>query len=360
MDRAFAVTATGRRRRKKTKEELMTARSTAILATRRRLLLCAGAGAALGCVPLRANSAPPKFPDKPVTFVVPFPAGSGSDVFVRTLVKYLTPELGVAVIVDDRPGGSNMLAARQVAAAKPGDGHLVFLGNNSLWMVQPVIEPSAGYTFADFDHIMMLGETPYILVSRPDRGWTKLKDLVDEAKRRPGQISFGSTGNGGMLHLIVERLMATTGIKLLHVPYRGSAQAQADLLGGQIDLMFDSVPSARALVTTKRLQPLAVSSTTRLTPFPDVPTVAEQGYPDYSAVGWWSLETPAGTPATSQETLRRAFAAALNTQEMKQFFVDYGLLAPQPTRQYLMDRIAAEAPVYRDLITRLGIKAVAS
>ena len=194
----------------------------------RRAVLAAGVAAAAGiCIGARAQEV---FPSRPITFVIAFPPGSGSDIFARLLASLISIELGQSVIVENKPGASNMLAARYIARMKPGNGYTIFLGNNALWMVQPVIEQDCGYTFDDFDHLMMLAETPYILVARPGRGWKNLADLVAEAKRRPDKITFGSTGVGGTLHLVVERLMETTGIQLAHIPYRGSAQAQADLM----------------------------------------------------------------------------------------------------------------------------------
>ncbi len=324
---------------------------------RRRDVLVAGA-AALGASAWAQEAR--RFPNRPIVFVVAFPPGSGSDTLARLLAAEVARLLGGPVVVENRPGASNVLAARSVARSQPGDGHLLLLGNNALWMVQPVIDPNVGYAFSDYEHLMMIGETPYVLVARPDRGWTKLADLVAQAKRQPGKITFGSTGTGGTLHLVVERLMETAGIKLSHVPYRGPAQAQTDLLGGHIDLMFDSVPSGMAAVSAGKLTALGVSTRERLGPIPNVPTVAEQGYPGFSMYGWWSLETPAGTPPDILETLRRAFATALGTPEVKAFFQKNALLSVPSTKEYLLGRIATEGPVYSDLIKRLDIKPAAS
>jgi tripartite-type tricarboxylate transporter receptor subunit TctC len=323
---------------------------------RRGMLLAA---AAFLAAPVGAQEAR-RFPSKPITFVIAFPPGSGSDALARLLATEVSQGLGVPVVVENRPGASNMLAARHVAKSKPGDGHMLFLGNNALWMVQPVLDPNPGYAFEDFDHLMMLGETPYVLVARPDRGWKSLADLVAEAKRRPGQVSFGSTGAGGTLHLVVERLMEVTGMKLSHVPYKGPAQAQTDLLGGHIDLMFDSVPSGMAAVSAGRLVPLGVSTTERLGPIPNVPTVAEQGYPGFSMYGWWSLATPAGTPPDALEALSGAFRTALQARPVKAYFNDNALLSVPSSRDYLMSRLASEAPVYKALLKRLDIKSAAS
>ncbi|MGE0803695.1 MAG: Bug family tripartite tricarboxylate transporter substrate binding protein [Lautropia sp.] len=323
-------------------------------AMRRRTALAAGL-TALGC-PWAGARAQDKYPNRPITFVIAFPPGSGSDTLARLLASEVSTLLEQPVIVENKPGASNMLAARYVANSKPGNGYMIFLGNNALWMVQPVIDPDCGYAFDDFDHMMMLAETPYVLVARPDRKWTELADLVAEAKRRPGRITFGSTGTGGTLHLVVERLMETTGIRLSHVPYRGPAQAQTDLLGGHIDLMFDSIPSANRAVSAGRLTALAVSTRERLAPMPKVRTVAEQGYPGFSMYGWWSLATPAGTPRPMLDTIQKAFTAALATPSVKAYCQDNALLTVPPTRDYLMSRLQSEGPVYSALIKRLDIK----
>jgi tripartite-type tricarboxylate transporter receptor subunit TctC len=327
--------------------------------TRRELLWASAAASA--AVPSLAF-AQDNFPSRPINFVIAFPPGSGSDALARLLASHAGKTLGVPVIVENKPGASNVLAARFVANAKPGNGYTIFLGNNAIWMVQPVIDPNVGYSFQDFDHMMMLGETPYVLVARPERGWKTLAQLVAEAKQKPGEITFGSTGTGGTLHLVVERLMEVTGMKLKHVPYRGPAQAQTDLLGGHIDLMFDSVPSCVGAVSAGKLHALGVSTRERLTTVPalaNVPTVAEQGYAGFSMYGWWSLETPAGTPAAALEKIHSAFTGALAAQDVKDYFQRNALLAVPPTRDYLLSRIATEGPVYSALIKRLNIKPAA-
>lgn len=325
----------------------------------RREVLAAGV-AALGAslaVPLRAWAQDAgRYPSKPITFIVGFPPGTSSDTFARLLATGVSKSLGVPVVVENRPGLSTMLAARQVADMRPGDGYKLFLGNNSLWMVQPVIEPKPGFAFDDFDHLMMLGETPYVLVARPDRGWKTLADLVAEAKRRPGKINYGSTGAGGTLHLVVERLMEVTGMNLTHIPYKGAVQAQTDVLGGQIELLFDSVPSSMGMVRSGRLVALAISTRERFGRLPNVLTVAEQGYPGFSMYGWWSLATPAGTPPAALDTIARAFTAALGSKVVKTYFEDNALLPVPSTREYLLGRIASEGPVYRTLLKRLNIK----
>ena len=329
------------------------------LALKRRALLGTSAAAvgALLAFPLSAWARDAgRYPTKAITFIIGFPPGSGSDSFARLLAKHVSSMLGVSVVVDNRPGLSTMLAAREVAKMQPGDGYKLFMGNNSLWMVQPVIERKPGYSFDDFDHLMMLGETPYVLVARPNRGWKTLADLVAEAKRRPGSINFGSTGAGGTLHLVVERLMEVTGMKLTHIPYKGPPQALTDLLGGQIDLLFDSVPSSLEMLRSGRLHALAISTRERFAGLPDVPTVAEQGYPGFSMYGWWSLETPAGTPPAVLDTLTSVFAKVLASDEVKTYFHDRALLSVPSTREHLLERIATEGPMYRSLLERLKIK----
>ncbi len=322
----------------------------------RRNVLAAAAAAATAPLAAWAQSAD-SFPARPITFIVAFPAGSGSDGIARQFATKASQILGVPVVVENRPGAAAMLATRQVARMKPGDGYTFFLGNNGMWLVQPAVERNLGYSLDDFAHLMMVGEMPFVLLTRPDRGWANLADMVAEAKRRPGAIAYGSTGVGGTQHLVMEQLAKVAGIRLNHIPYKGPPQAQTDILGGHIDLLFDSTSSGVATVRSGRLIPLCVSSRQRMEQLPNVATVAEQGYPNFSLYGWWSLETPAGVPPAILDKLSKAFATALDSKEMKSYFYDNGILPTPTTRDYLMGRMASEGPMFATLIKDLNIKA---
>jgi len=232
-----------------------------------------------------AVSAQP-FPSRPVTVVVPFPPGGGTDALTRIMQPTLSSLWGQPVIVENKPGAAGAIGGDFVAAAKP-DGMTLLMSS------------TAGITAKNVDKlapISLVSASPYVVVVNPKVPVSTIGELVEYAKRNPGKLSFGSSGTGAASHLSAELFKSMAGVEMLHVPYKGTGQAVTDLLGGQIDVMFSPAETVMQQVQAGRLKALAVTSARRFAVLPDLPTVAEAGVPGYEALGWFGLFAPAATP----------------------------------------------------------------
>jgi tripartite-type tricarboxylate transporter receptor subunit TctC len=264
------------------------------------------------------------YPTKPVTIVVPFAAGGTTDILARVVGQALTKELGQTVIVDNRAGaGGNIGAA--LAAKAPADGYTLFMGtvgthaiNQSLYKKLP-FDP-----VKDFVPLTRVAMVPNLLVANPSKPFKTVKELIAYAKAHPGKVNFGSSGSGSSIHLSGELFNALAKVEMVHVPYKGSAPAVTDLLGGQIDIMFDNMPSAIQHVRNGRLRPLAVTTAKRSPELPDVPTVAEAGVPGYEATSWFGMFAPAGTPAPLVARLNGALVKVLADADVKKKLAEQG------------------------------------
>ncbi len=264
---------------------------------RRRLLraLTAIAVSALAW-PVRAQT----FPTRPVRLIVPFPAGGPTDIVARPLAQMLGEALGQQVIVDNRGGAGGSIGADMVAKAAP-DGYTLLIGTVGTHAINPSLYRKLSYDAAkDFMPLGPIATAPVAVVTYPGAPYSTVAELIAAAKREPGNINFGSAGNGTPGHLTGEMFAKAAGVDLKHVPYKGSAPAVTDLLGGQIPLMFDPVQSILQHVRGSKLRALAVSSTARSPVLPMVPTLNEAGLKDFEATAWWALYAPAGlSPAVS-------------------------------------------------------------
>ena len=291
-------------------------------ASRRRLALAGLALAAAAAVPFAAQAQ--AYPTKPVTVVVPFAAGGTTDILARVIGQALNKELGQPVVVDNRAGaGGNIGAA--LAAKAPADGYTLFMGtvgthaiNQSLYKKLP-FDP-----IKDFQPLTRVAMVPNLLVANPTKPYKTVKELVAYAKAHPGKVNFGSSGSGSSIHLSGELFNALAGVQMVHVPYKGSAPAVTDLLGGQIDIMFDNMPSAIQHVRSGKLRPIAVTTAKRSPELPDVPTIAEAGVPGYEATSWFGMFAPANTPAPVVAKLNTALVKVLADPEVKKKLAEQG------------------------------------
>jgi tripartite-type tricarboxylate transporter receptor subunit TctC len=260
--------------------------------TTRRALAAAIAASPFG---LLAQGREGDWPSRPVTIIVGFPTGQTTDIVARTLAEELAKSLGQPFVVDNRPGAGSTIGAAAVARAKP-DGYTVLMGASGNMAVAPHLYQNLQYdSLKDFDHVAMTGIAPLVLLVRPDSRHKTLSGIV-EAARRGEKVTCASGGNGVVNHLALEVLKKATGAPILHVPYRGSAPALTDLLGGQVDCLFETLPPSLPHIRSGKLVPLAASSATRIPLLPEVPTVAET-YSAFGAVVPWTLvSVPAGTP----------------------------------------------------------------
>ncbi|ALM84178.1 tripartite tricarboxylate transporter substrate binding protein [Bordetella sp. N] len=236
------------------------------------------------------------WPQKPVTLYIGFPPGTSTDMVARLLAEQFSKRWGQSVIVENKPGVGGSLGAAQVSRMPP-DGYALLLSASGPMSINPHIYADVGYDSArSFAPITQTTWLPYALVVKPDFKAKSLQELIAMAKAQPGKLNYASTGVGTNSHLIMAMLQAKTGMKLTHVPYKGSAQSQADIIGGNVDMTFDTLASELTMIQSHRLRALAVSKGTRTDLAPDVPTVAEQGFPGFEVGAWLGLFAPAGTP----------------------------------------------------------------
>lgn len=283
---------------------------------RRRCLITALAALSFGA---QADT----YPSKPVRLMVPFPPGGPTDVLARIVAPRLAERLGQPVLIDNKPGASGMVGADVVARAAP-DGYTLLV-NASIHVINPSLYPKQPYdAIADFAAISNLADVPLVLAVNPKVPAQSVKDVVALAKSAKAPLAFASAGNGASQHLSGEAFKVAAGIDLLHVPYKGSAPALTDLIGGQVQLMFDSLPSAMPFVKSGAIRALAVTTSKRTPALPDVPTIAESGYPGFSISTWYGVWAPAGTPAAIVQKLSGEIAAIVRQPDVRAQFEKLG------------------------------------
>jgi len=321
--------------------------------SKRRTLLAALATAAIGAVPASAF-AQAGYPTKPVTIVVPFAAGGTTDILARIIGQALTTELGQSVIVDNRAGaGGNIGGA--IAAKAPADGYTLFMGtvgthaiNASLYKKMP-FDP-----VKDFAPLTRVANVPNLLVANPAQPYKTVKELIAYAKANPGKVNFGSSGNGSSIHLSGELFKSLAKVDMVHVPYKGSAPAVTDLLGNQIGIMFDNMPSAIQHVRSGKLVPIAVTTAKRSPELPNVPTIAEAGVPGYEATSWFGMFAPAGTPAPVLAKLNTALVKVLNQAEVKKKINEQGAETYSETPEQFAAFIKTESVKWGKVVQESG------
>lgn len=278
------------------------------LTSRRRLL---GTSLALLSTLSLPAWAQRKYPQQPVRLVVPFPAGGAIDSISRAVSQAMARELGQPMAVENRAGAAGNIGAAAVARAQP-DGYTLLVGTSATHGANPALFAKPGYdAVGDFEPVALWGSVPNMLVVHPDKGPRDVQELVARAKASPGKLSYASAGTGTSLHLAAAMFERAAGVQLTHVPYKGGAPASVDLMGGQVDLMFDTVAVSLPLVQSGKTRALAVAAPRRHFALPDVPTFAELGIAGMESGTWAGLFAPKGTPADVLAELRRASAAAL-------------------------------------------------
>ncbi len=256
------------------------------------------------------------YPARPIRVIVPFPPGGPTDVLARIVALRLAERLGQPVLIDNKPGASGMVGADAVAKAAP-DGHTLLV-NASIHIINPSLYPKQPYdAIADFAAISNLADVPLVLAVNPKVPAHSVKELVALARSAKTPLAFASAGNAASQHLSGEAFKAAAGIDMLHVPYKGSAPALTDLIGGQVQLMFDSLPSSMPFIKSGAIRPLAVTTLRRSAALPDVPTLAEAGYPGFSISTWYGVWAPAGTPAAVVQRLSSEIAAIVRSPEVR-------------------------------------------
>jgi tripartite-type tricarboxylate transporter receptor subunit TctC len=257
------------------------------------------------------------YPNKPVRIVVPFTAGSATDILARTVGQKLSELWGQAVVVDNRAGAGGTIGAGMVAKAAP-DGYTLMV-HSAAQAVNPFIYPSLPYdTLKDFVQVVPLAGQPNVLVVTPTIGYKTVADLIADAKKKPGSLNFGSAGTGSGTHINAEKFKLAAGIDVMHIPYKGTPEALTDTMGGRVAYFFSPISAALPLVRDGKLVALGVSSAKRSSTLPNVPTIAESGLPGFDYNLWVGLFAPAGTPADIVEKINRDVNRVLREPEVKE------------------------------------------
>ncbi|MFZ0988576.1 MAG: tripartite tricarboxylate transporter substrate binding protein, partial [Xanthobacteraceae bacterium] len=296
------------------------------LARRHLIFGCAAAATSAAAVPSWAEPSSNIWPSKTIVILVPFPAGGSADLSARLLAEHLKTVFGQPVVVENKPGAGGNLAAAEAARAQ-GDGHTLFIGTNGTQTINQSLYRHLSYDpAADFVAIGMMWSAPHLVVVHPAIPARSLDSFIAYARARPGALSYGSSGIGSSTHLFGEMFKARTGIDMVHVPYRGQAQALEDLIGGRIAAMFPIAPDVRASTRADQVRALALASNSASEMLPDVPRMPQLGYPDLIASAWVALYAPAPTPASIIERLRAQLDALLGSsafvERMKQVGIE--------------------------------------
>ncbi|NVO15676.1 MAG: tripartite tricarboxylate transporter substrate binding protein [Rhodoplanes sp.] len=323
--------------------------------TRRSVGLCLAAAVALAAVPALAQ--PQDYPSRPITLIVPFPPGGSTSIVGRLVGEKMSELLGQQIVIDNRGGAGGTVAARSFTRATP-DGYTLLFGYSGTIAIGPSLYPNAGFDpRKDFAAVGMIGSAPAVLVVHPSFDVASAGALIDLAKQRPGQIGYGSAGVGTVTHIAGELFVAMSGAKLTHIPYRGSGPVLNDLIGGHIKMSFTPIPAVHALIDHGALRALAVTSATRSSLMPEVPTVSETGLPGYEVVLRYGLLAPAGTPRPIIDTLNKALRAALDSPDLKaRLAVEGAEVLPSTPEEYAAD-IDREETKWSKVIKDAGIKA---
>jgi tripartite-type tricarboxylate transporter receptor subunit TctC len=311
------------------------------------------------CV-LSAAASAQTYPSKPLRIVVPFTPGGSSDILARAVGNELTKSLGQPVVIDNVPGAGGSIGAERVAKSA-ADGYTLLMGHVGTLAVNPALYPKLAYDpVKDFAPVAWVARVPNILVVHPSVAATDFKAFIALAKSKPGQLNYGSGGNGSAAHTTMEYLKSQSGISLLHIPYRGTAPSVTDLLAGQIQLLFTGAPALIPHIKSGKIRPLAVSSSKRLDILPDVPTVAEsglKGLANFEADQWYGIVAPRGTPADVVTKLNAAINAALALPEVKTRLSSEGAYPAPATPDAFGKLIASDIKRWAPVVKRAGITA---
>ncbi len=325
--------------------------------TRRRFgINTLGAAVILGCL-FGANIAQAAYPERPITWVVPFPPGGAMDVIARTLGETISKDLGQPIVVENKPGAGGNIGATQVSNAKP-DGYTIMIVANGM-AVNPSLYKRLGYDpIKDFEPISLLADVPNILVTQASRkDVNSITDVIEQVKANPGKYTYASAGVGTSIHLAGALFTYLGKLDMLHVPYKGSGPAVSDLLGGQVDYMFDSITSSKPHIDAGKLKALGITTSKRSSSLPDVPTIAESGMPGYELRPWFATFAPAGTPAEVIQTLQKAMVKAMETDKVKATFKTIGAEKIGSTPDELRTYLQSETDKWKKIISDTGISA---
>ena len=295
------------------------------------------------------------YPSKPIRWIVPYAVGGGSDFLARTIGARLSEIVKQPVVIDNKPGGNTAIGAVETARAAP-DGYTVLSADNGTLVFNPALYKNLSYDPArDLAPVTLMGKFPMILIVGPNTDFKDAKDFIAKVKSQPGKYSYASAGAGSPHHLAMELLKERTGMRMLHIAYRGAAPALVDVAGGQLPAMMTDLAAGNAFIKGGKVRPLAVANPTRLAQLPDVPTFAELGIQDVEASAQVGMVVPANTPPNVIAELQKHVAAAIKTPEVHNKLVDFGIEPVGSTPQDYAELIKRESALWQKLIRDLKI-----
>ena len=312
--------------------------------------------ATLAATLMIAASAAQSYPSKPVKLLVGFPAGGGLDVLARIVGQRVSEQWGQPIIVENKPGaGSNI--AGDVAAKSTADGYTLLHTNIALMSINPALYSKMSFSpMKDLVPVIQLVNLPLAVMVRADSPFNSMKDLVEYARANPGKLNFGSGGNGGVPHLALELLNSSYALKITHVPYKGSADAVKDLLGGPIDLMCDAISVGLSQIKAGKLKALAVTTEIRHPALPDTPTTTEAGYPKFQVTGWQGWVAPAGTPRTVVDRINAEANKAMQQPTTRAKLIEQGYLPAGGSVEAFAKQLATDQIKWAELVKISGAK----
>lgn len=311
--------------------------------------------AAFAGVAIAAGAGAQNYPAKPIRLIVPFGPGGGTDLIARTLSARLTEALGQSVVVDNRAGAGGVIGADLVAKALP-DGYTLMMGTPGPLTINPALLAKLPYALTDFAPVTLTTISPFMLVVHPSVPAKSVKELIALAQARPNTLNFGSAGNGSVAHLAGEQFKALAGVQITHVPYKGGGQSLIDLLGGQLQLVIDNLPTVLPQVRLGKLRGLAVGTKKRSALVPEYPTMIEAGVPGYEATTASGVLAPARTPRAIVERLNRELNAIVRNAEVKERFFAQGLDVVGGTPEQYAQHLKDELQLNTRIIKAAGIR----
>ncbi|MBK8741903.1 MAG: tripartite tricarboxylate transporter substrate binding protein [Betaproteobacteria bacterium] len=318
------------------------------------VLLLAIAAMPIAVAPVAAQGS---FPSRPLRLVVPYPPGGGADILARTLSQSLAENLGQSIVVDNKAGANGIIGTDMVAKAPP-DGYTLVMGNIGPNAINQALYANLPYDCVkDFAPVALTGYTTHILAVNSNMPVANVGELIQLAKKQPGKLTFASSGIGGSPHLAGELFMMLTGTKMVHVPYKGASPGNSDLVAGQVDLTFNTLPPLLQFARTGRIKALAVTGMKRASSLPDVPTIDESGVKGYDVSTWYGILAPAGTPAEIVAKLNAAILKSLKTPEVQQKLQGQGYDVDTSTPEQFASLIRTEVDKWKKVVKEANVKA---
>ena len=317
--------------------------------------ICTLALTACFALPAYAQSHLPAYPSRSIKLVVPYPPGGGADTLARLVATGMSEKLAQPVVIENKPGGNTAIATEYVAN-QPADGYtLLYVA--SAFTINPSLYKLRYSTTKDFAPVALIALIPFVIETNTRSSIYSVSDLIAEAKKRPGQLSYATYGTGSPVHLAAELFQVMTDTKLLHVPYKGSAPGLTDLMGGQVDLAFGSIEPSLQLMRNQKIRPIAVTTTKRIGAAPEIPTVSESGVPGFETIGWNGIVAPANTPKKIVDRLNEVINQVIQEPAMMAKLSAQGVELEIKTPEALAQMIETEINKWDALVKRAGVKA---